>query len=105
MKHKSDVSPVTTPDKKVAKLSTLYRSPSGGSENAPSHHHPQPVSSPSVRRRDPRANSAELVKQTTTTIAMPMPMPSVESAFHVVAGNLVRCVDDDQSKHLAAFLT
>lgn len=133
-KRKSDVGPVAPPGKKVAKLSTSHRSPSGASENSPSHHHhhhhqqqppagklafikkePSPVPlSRSASGGGARAltplNSAELVEQTATTIAVPM--PSVESAvkvaeyaFQVVAGDLVRCVDDDQRKSLAAFLT
>lgn len=128
-KRKSDVGPVAPPGKKVAKLSSSHRSPSGGSDHPPalpagklafikkepnvrSPGSPVPLSrsaSGGARSLTP-LNSAELVEQTATTIAVPMPTVSsavkvAEYAFQVVAGDLVRCVDDDQRKHLAAYLT
>lgn len=128
-KRKSDVGPVAPPGKKVAKLSSSHRSPSGGSDHPPalpagklafikkepnlrSPGSPVPLSrsaSGGARSLTP-LNSAELVEQTATTIAVPMPSVSAavkvaEYAFQVVAGDLVRCVDDDQRKHLAAYLT
>lgn len=129
-KRKSDVGPVAPPGKKVAKLSSSHRSPSGGSDNPPSllpagklayikkeptgrsPGSPVPLSRSSsggARALTP-LDSAELVEQTATTIAVPMPsvqsaVKVAEYAFQVVAGDLVRCVDDDQRKHLAAFLT
>lgn len=122
-KRKSDagVTPVPPPGKKVAKLSTSHRSPSGELPSLPAgklafikKEHPSPGSpvplarSASGGRALTPLNSAELVEA--TTIAVPMPSVSAavkvaEYAFQVVAGDLVRCVDDDQRKHLAAYLT
>lgn len=132
-KRKSDVGPAAPPPgKKVAKLSSSHRSPSGGSDhslpalpagklafikkepNLRSPGSPVPLSRSASGGGGARSltplNSAELVEQTATTIAVPMPSVSAavkvaEYAFQVVAGDLVRCVDDDQRKHLAAYLT
>lgn len=134
-KRKSDAgSVVAPPGKKVPKLSSSHRSPSGATErhsstlpsagklafikkepNLRSPGSPAPFTRSAsgggggARSLTP-LNSSELVEQTATTIAVPMPSVSAavkvaEYAFQVVAGDLVRCVDDDQRKHLAAFLT
>lgn len=126
-KRKSDVGsapPVAPPGKKVAKLSSSHRSPSDTvlpagklafikKEPARSPGSPAPLSrsaSGGGARSLTPLNSAELVEQTATSITVPMPsveaaVKVAEYAFQVVAGDLVRCVDDDERKHLAAFLT
>ncbi|XP_058456815.1 cellular tumor antigen p53-like [Malaya genurostris] len=133
-KRKSDEQLRAPAGKKVAKVSAAHRHPSGqqlqqqtqrqsspplpGKLAAYIKKEQSPDSSPSsvshYHQRRARSltpyNSQELVEQTATTISIPLPsVPAAvkvaEYAFQVVAGDLVRCVDDDQRKHLAAFLT
>ncbi|XP_058812939.1 cellular tumor antigen p53-like [Topomyia yanbarensis] len=126
-KRKSEEQLQAPHGKKVAKVSTAHRNPTG--QQRPQRTSPplpgklayikkegSPDSSPTSAFHHRRArsltpySSQELIEQPATTISIPLPsVPAAvkvaEYAFQVVAGDLVRCVDDDQRKHLAAFLT
>ncbi|XP_055590543.1 cellular tumor antigen p53 isoform X2 [Uranotaenia lowii] len=132
VKRKSEEELQAPPGKKVAKVSTVHRNPSLTSVERASQK-PQLSSpprgkvayikkersselSPSSQNNHQRArsltplNSQELVEQTATNINIPLPgvphaVKVTEYAFQLVAADLVRCVDDTQRKHLAAYLT
>ncbi|XP_055631570.1 cellular tumor antigen p53-like isoform X2 [Toxorhynchites rutilus septentrionalis] len=115
------------PGKKVAKVSACHRHPSqelpAAKSNRLSSSGKLPLikkesssdsSTPLMRTQSIRSlsplSSQELVEQTATTISLPMPNIEMavkvsEYAFQVVAGDLVRCTDDGQRRHLAAFLS
>lgn len=123
-KRKSDVQLQAPPGKKVAKVSSVHRHPSQPLAQ-PRHTTPLPGKLAFIKKEEPPVSpqaqsdrarsltplsSQELVDQTATVISIPMPnvqmaVKVAATAFDVVAGELVRCTDDDRRKHLAAYLT
>lgn len=116
-KRKSDLQLEAPPGKKVAKTvrpvghtGPLRISPLPANKLACIKKEVSPES-PSQRGRSlTPMSSQELVDHTAVMVNVPMPSIEMavklsEYAFDLVAGNLVRCVDDTDRKHLAAYLT